>query len=68
MEMTEQQVRQRARKLGLELVRSRTRNPADPAYGGFMLVDPVINGAVAGAEPFAFSLSLEQSERWLATL
>jgi hypothetical protein len=58
-------VRKRAEDAGLMLRKSRSRDPHDPAFGGFMVIDPYINGAVAGYGPFAFSLSLEEADDWL---
>ena len=65
MSTQETRVRQLARKQALSLVKSRSRHRERPDFGGFMIVDDATNVAVAGASPFAFSLSLAEAEEWL---
>jgi hypothetical protein len=54
-----------AQRQGLRLDKSRRRDPNAIEFGGFMLVDPDNNSAVAGSEPFAYSMSAEEVESWL---
>jgi hypothetical protein len=63
----EARLRRLARKSDLRLVRSRSRNPDLPQYGGYGLVDPFRNAWVYGSHPHAFSATLEDVEAWLST-
>jgi hypothetical protein len=66
MIINEQSARRLARRAGLALRKSRSRNPKDPGFGGYMLIDPSLNCAVAGADPFAFSLDFHGAAAELA--
>ena len=66
MTKDERRVRRLARNAGLLLRKSRCRNSEAPGFGGFVLVNPALNGIVAGGGPYAFSLSLETAEAWIA--
>lgn len=58
--------RRDASKLGLAVRKSRYRLPElRGTYGGYMLIDPETNSIIAGANPTAFSLSLDDLEREL---
>jgi hypothetical protein len=46
------------------LKKSRTRDPRAAAFDGYMIVDPEINGVVAGGHPWAYSLNLDEVEEW----
>jgi hypothetical protein len=61
----ENHLRRLAERQGLALRKSRRRNSEAPDYGMFQLVEPGSNRVVAGDEPHAYSLSLEDVERWL---
>jgi len=61
----EAHVRRKARRNGLVLRKSRTRNPEAIDYGLYHTVDPYNNVMVAGGYPFAFSLTLEEAEALL---
>jgi len=52
-------------KRAFSLTKSRCRVPESPSFGGYMLVDPYRNAVVAGGDPWAFSLSLEEAESWV---
>lgn len=56
----EAKARRLAKTKGLELIKSRSRNPNAYEFGGYVLADIAGNFAVAGAYPMAFSLTLEQ--------
>jgi len=60
--LEEARVRRLARTLGFALRKSRARNPELLSFGGFMLIDLDTNTVVAGAHPYAFSLTLEEAE------
>jgi hypothetical protein len=67
--MTEEKVRENrlrrmAERQGLRLVKSRRRDPRALGYGGYMIVDPHRDAAVAGALG-ARSLDLDEVERFL---
>ena len=57
----EARLRRLARRHVLRVEKSRCRTPESPAYGGFMLIPYGYGGnqVVAGADPFAYCLSLE---------
>ncbi len=59
--LTESSVRRRARSVGLAIRKSRCRSLGVPGVGGYMVVDPFHNSIVAGAIPWAFSLSLGEA-------
>jgi hypothetical protein len=55
-----------AAKAGYHMVKSRCRNPNRPEYGGFMLIDNAIGGAVVGGgEPYPYNASLYEIEVFL---
>jgi hypothetical protein len=64
-EAREKRLRKKAQKRGYALKKKRSRTPGHPGYGKFMIVDKTINGAVAGNEPFPYSMDLDQVESWL---
>ena len=55
-----------AKRQGLQLTKSRTRDPYAIDYGGYMLVGER-NVAVYGAEPRAWCATLDDIEHWLTT-
>jgi len=67
----ENRLRRMANRQGLQLMRSRARDPRDLTYGGYVLVDIETNGIVFGGElshPNAdrgFGASLEDIEEFL---
>jgi hypothetical protein len=62
----ENRLRRMADRQGLQLVKSRRRDPRAIDYGGYMLVDPRTNSVVAGAEGVGRPhWSLDDVERYL---
>jgi hypothetical protein len=61
----ENRLRRVAQRRGLVLQKSRRRDPRAMDFGGYMLADARRNVVVAGAEPNAFSMSLDDVQRWL---
>ena len=61
----ENRARRAARRQGLAVVKSRSRDPRALGYGGYMLVDTSNNSAVAGELNSPRVLTLEQVEAWL---
>jgi len=61
----ERRLRRELRKRGCSLKKNRTRNPASPGYGRYMIIDDDRNVAVMGHMPFPFSLDLDQVQGWL---
>lgn len=62
----ENRLRRMADRQGLRLVKSRRRDPRAIDYGGWMIVDVVTNGIVAGTEAVGRpSWSLDEVERYL---
>ena len=57
-------IRRAARRKGLIVMKSRARNPRSTEYCGFIIADDDRN-LVAGEYPHAFSMSLEDVERYL---
>lgn len=63
----ENRLRRMAQRQGLELQKSRARDPRALGFGGYMLVEVRRNAVVAGAEGHAYSLTLDEAEHWLTT-
>lgn len=61
----ENRLRRVAERRGLRLEKSRRRDPQAMDFGGFMLIDSYRNFVVAGAHPYAYSLSLDDVEKSL---
>jgi hypothetical protein len=64
--MTEEKVRENrlrrmAKRQGLQLLKSRARDPRAIGYGGYMLVDSS-HVAVLGGMPYAFCASMDDVE------
>ncbi len=57
---TESSLRQRAKRLGLKLVKSRTRTIENPTFGTYGLVDANLNCWVVGDSERGYGFSLEQ--------
>lgn len=65
MTKQERYVRRLADKQGLALRKSRIRTPVSASYLGYMILDRETGYAVAGVQPFPYSLTLEAAEGWL---
>ena len=61
----ENRLRRALDRRGLQLQKSRRRDPRAIDFGGYMIVDPATNTAVAGSAPIAFAMSLADVEAWL---
>jgi len=61
----ENRLRRMAERQGMQLIKSRRRDPKAIDFGGYMLVDIATNAAVIGGSPYAYSASLEDVERHL---
>ena len=61
----ENRLRRMAARQGLQLRKSRRRDPLARGFGTFMLVDPYINGMVAGDHQMGYGWSLDDIEDWL---
>jgi hypothetical protein len=62
----EGRLRQKAKRQGLRLEKSRLRDPRLPGYGGYRLVEVSRNTVVYGAGPYAYSATLDAIEAFLA--
>ncbi len=62
----ENRLRRMAKRQGLELQKSRRRDPKAYDFGGFMLVDVRTNSVAFGADPLPFSLSIDDVEAYLS--
>lgn len=58
-------LRRAAARQGLQLIKSRRRDPRALDYGGWMITELSTNTVVAGATPREFSMSLDDVERYL---
>jgi hypothetical protein len=63
----ENRLRRTAHRQGLQLVKSRNRNPRTAEHGTFMLVDAYTNGVVASGLQSGYGLTLDDVERALAS-
>lgn len=61
----ENRLRRMAQRQGLQLARSRRRDPRAFDYGGYMLVDVASNAVVAGGSPLPYALDLAAVESYL---
>lgn len=60
----ENRARRKAERQGLQLLKSRRRDPDAVDFGGYMLIDNE-RGAVFGTDPISYSASLDEIEAWL---
>ena len=61
----ERRARREARRQGFLLQKSRCRTPRATEFGGYLIVDPEYNAVVAGGNPWAYSMGLDDVEGWL---
>jgi hypothetical protein len=61
----ENRLRRVAERQGLQLAKSRRRDPRATDFGGYMLSSIIKNFAVIGDQPFAFSATLDDVEAYL---
>jgi len=61
----EARLRSRARRKGLVIKKSRSRNPNSAGFGGYMLFDVDANSVLIGNDGFAYSATLEEIEQYL---
>jgi hypothetical protein len=62
----EQRARRALRRRGLDLEKSRRRDPQARGFGRYRIIDPEARRVVAGGGVGEFSLSLDTVEAWLA--
>ena len=62
----ENRLRRMAERQGLQLMRSRRRDPRAIGYGDYMLVDGSTNSVAFGSDPHPYSLSLDDVEEYLS--
>jgi hypothetical protein len=71
LQSKENRLRRAARRLGLRLEKSRSRDPHDPTFGGYMLVyierNAIAYGA-AGHKEHGYGLTLDDVETYLKRL
>lgn len=58
-------LRRAAARQGLQLIKSRRRDPRALDFGGWMIVEISTNKVVAGATPREYSMSLDDVESYL---
>jgi len=61
----ENRLRRAAQRQGLQLAKSRRRDPRAIDYGGYMIVDTSTNAGVVGASPIAYNMNLDEVEDFL---
>ena len=61
----ENRARRALERRGLQLQKSRRRDPKAATYGGFQIYDPTSQTVITGGMP-PFSMSLTDVEAWLA--
>jgi hypothetical protein len=61
----ENRLRRMAARQGLQLTRSRRRDPRAIDFGGFMLIDIYRDTGIMGDQPYAFSATLDDVEAYL---
>ena len=60
----ESKLRKRARRRGLQILKSRARSPESPGYATFMIVDASTRGLVCGSES-GYGLELAAVQEFL---
>jgi hypothetical protein len=65
--MRESRARRAIARIGYSLAKSRRRDDRYPDFGLFHIVDPYRNAVIAGGSPWAFSMSLDDVEAWIAS-
>lgn len=58
-------LRRAAARQGLQLIKSRRRDPRALDYGGWMITELSTSTVVAGATPREYSMSLDDVEKYL---
>lgn len=66
LKVRENRARRAALRQGMELQKSKRRDPRALDFGGYMLVDLNGNFVIMGADPHPYSATIEQVEAWLA--
>ncbi|WP_448150020.1 hypothetical protein [Labrys miyagiensis] len=61
----ENRIRRAAERQGMQLQKSRRRDPRAIDFGGYMLVDASSNTLILGGSPYAYSASLDEVETYL---
>ena len=64
-DVRENRLRRAASRQGLNLTKSRRRDPRAYDYDRYMLVDAWTGKVVAGGDPHPYTLSLDEVEEWL---
>jgi hypothetical protein len=64
----ENRLRRMAERRGMQLQKSRRRDPQAIDFGGYMLVDARRNFVIIGAEGWAFSATLDDVEQYLTEM
>jgi hypothetical protein len=64
LKVYEDRLRRMARRQGLMLLKSRIRDQRARGYAGYMLADEN-NHLVAGGDSYAYSMSIDEVERYL---
>ena len=52
-------------RLGYRLMKSKRKDPRAIDYGGYMIVDDSYNVIVEGSDPIAFSMDIEDVEKFI---
>jgi hypothetical protein len=60
----ERRIRRLAERRGVAVRKSPEEDPHSPDFGKFQIVDPGDNTVIAGDEPHAYSLTLNDVEQW----
>lgn len=61
----ENRCRRALQRRGLQLVKSRQRDPHAAGYGGFAIIDPSANAIVAGGIGSHEAMDLDEVRAWL---
>ena len=63
----EDRCRRKLARMGYQLMKSRARDPDALTYGGYQIIDPEINGLVAGLGNAnrGYAFDLDDVEEWI---
>jgi len=61
----ENKLRRMADRQGLQLIKSRRRDPRAIDYGGYMLIEARTNAIVLGGTPSAYCATIDDVEKFL---
>lgn len=63
----ENRLRRKCERMGYLLVKSRAKDSDSYSFGGYMILDAWTNDILAGSDPYEYSMSIDDLERFIKT-